>query len=147
MSKEVLRKRNDGSVEIQRGKCGVLPLVLCGKWFDMIDSGIKKVEFRRAEYWLPRASKWLAKCQRENLWPVLEFRHGYSTDARRAAFLAGIVLDFKRGLVHVCENGRFAVKDADDAVENPEIGETAINRVCFFIGTRVHLVSARKSIK
>lgn len=141
-----MKQRYDGSVEMQRGACGVLPLVLRGKWFDMIDSGIKKVEFRRAEYWLPRASKWLAKCQRENLWPVLEFRHGYSADARRAAFLAGIDFDFKRGRVSVCESGRFAVKDADDAVENPEIGETAINRVCFFIGTRVHLVSARKSI-
>lgn len=140
MSKEVLRKRYDGSVEIQRGKCGVLPLVLRGEWFDMIDTGAKKVEFRRAEYWLPRASKWLAKCQRENLWPVLEFRHGYSADARRAAFLAGVVLDFEWSKVCICESGPFAVKDADDAVENPEIGETAINRVCFFIGTRVHLV-------
>lgn len=135
-----MKKRNDGSVEIQRGKCGVLPLVLSGNWFDMIASGTKKVEFRRAEYWLPRALKWSAKCQRENLWPVLEFRHGYSADARRAAFLAGIDLDFKREQVHVCENGRFVVKDVDDVVENPEIGETAINRVCFFIGTRVHLV-------
>lgn len=140
MSKEVLKKRNDGSVEILRGACGVLPLVLRGEWFDMIDSGAKKVEYRRAEYWLPRASKWFAKCQREDLWPVLEFRHGYSADSRRAAFLAGVALDFERSQVRICESGPFVVKGADDAVDNPEIGETAINRVCFFIGTRVHLV-------
>ena len=140
MSKEVLRKRNDGSVEIQRVACGVLPLVLRGEWFDMIDTGAKKVEFRRAEYWLPRALKWYAKCQRENLWPVLEFRHGYSADARRAAFLAGIDFDFEWSQMRICEIGPFAVKNADDAVDTPEIGETAINRVCFFIGTRVHLV-------
>ena len=71
---------------------------------------------------------------------MLEFRHGYSADARRAAFFAGIALDFKRCQIRFCGRGPFVVKGTNDAVENPEIGETAINRVCFFIGARVHLV-------
>ena len=71
-------------VEVVRMHCLTLPLVLKREWYDLIDSGFKRVEFRRADYWLPRASKWAAKARSENLLPVIEFRHGYRPDARPA---------------------------------------------------------------
>lgn len=141
MSKEVLKKRNDGSVELQRVACGVLPLVLKGEWFDMIDTGAKKVEFRRADYWLPRASKWVAKCQRENLLPVIEFRHGYRPDARRMAFVCGYYLFKNYGLVRSLEPFVFRLKGTP--VLFPELGETDIDRVVFHLGERVRLTECK----
>ena len=128
-------------VEVVRMHCLTLPLVLKREWYDLIDSGFKRVEFRRADYWLPRASKWAAKCQRENLLPVIEFRHGYRPDARRMAFACGCYLFKNSGLV--CSAEPFVFKPKGAPVLLPELGETDIDRVVFLLGERVRLTECK----
>ena len=136
-----MKMRNDGSVEVQRGACGVLPLVLKREWYDLIDSGFKRVEYRRADYWLPRASKWVAKCQRENLLPVIEFRHGYRSDARRMAFACGCHWFPECGFV--CLAAPVIFRPKGTPVYHRDLGETDIDRVVFFLGERVNLVECK----
>lgn len=81
--------------------------MLKGKWFDMIDQGIKKDEYRDLKkFWSDRLlekiicderegflfniDKWSVKAK---LFDVVEFQHGYSKDARR------ITIEFKEILV------------------------------------------------
>lgn len=46
---------------LKRSECAVLPLVLKGKWFDMIASGEKREEYREAKpYWDKRICGWMA---------------------------------------------------------------------------------------
>ncbi|MBQ7252654.1 MAG: hypothetical protein IJS32_08650, partial [Kiritimatiellae bacterium] len=46
--------------KLERSKCAVLPLVLKGKWFRMIESGEKREEYRAAtQYWGKRFANWL----------------------------------------------------------------------------------------
>jgi len=84
-----------------------LHLVLKGKWFDMIDSGVKTEEYREIkQYWLKRlVGSWLwvgkdngklkhIEANFVNDWnikdfmtfDVVEFKHGYSKDARVMKF-------------------------------------------------------------
>ena len=35
-------------IELKRSSCAILPLVLKGKWFDMIERGEKREEYRMA---------------------------------------------------------------------------------------------------
>ena len=72
--------------KLKRDKCVVLPLVLKRKWYDMIECGEKKIEYRRASYWLFRVSRWFRRCIDSDgrLVPVVEFRHGYAKDRRRS---------------------------------------------------------------
>ena len=45
-------------IELKRSSCAILPLVLKGKWFDMIERGEKREEYRMAtDYWLKRRAK------------------------------------------------------------------------------------------
>ena len=128
-------------VEVVRMHCLTLPLVLKREWYDLIDSGFKRVEFRRADYWLPRASKWAAKARSGNLLPVIEFRHGYRSDARRMAFACGCYWYPERGFVCSAEPFTFRPKDAP--VYHRDLGETAIDRVVFFLGERVSLMECK----
>lgn len=70
-------------LKLKRSACAVLPLVLKGKWYDMIERGEKTEEYRAASpYWAIRLSNWDddgRKC-------VVEFRRGYGHDAPRMAF-------------------------------------------------------------
>lgn len=44
--------------QLKRSECAILPLVLKGKWYDMIASGEKKEEYRDAKpYWFKRIDK------------------------------------------------------------------------------------------
>lgn len=71
-------------IRMKRSECAVLPLVLKGKWFDMITSGEKREEYRDAtDYWRRRLFNWDMAMDRA---PVVEFRHGYARDAERVAF-------------------------------------------------------------
>lgn len=72
-------------IEIERSRCAVLPLVLKGKWFDMIARGEKREEYRAVTgYWLTRFSNWATRAMRKL--PVVEFRRGHAKDAPRMAF-------------------------------------------------------------
>jgi hypothetical protein len=47
-------------VKLKRSECSVLPLVLKGKWYDMIASGEKTEEYRAyTPYWRCRISNWI----------------------------------------------------------------------------------------
>lgn len=71
-------------IQLRRECCAVLPLVLKGKWYDMIACGEKREEYRAAtDYWLKRLAKWDLSLSPT---PVVEFRLGYAKDAPRMSF-------------------------------------------------------------
>ena len=114
--------------KLKRSECAVLHLGLKRHWYRMIDSGLKKVEFREAKpYWDVRVANWQGKIQ-EGKTPVLEFQSGRGRFSPRMAFIAG------RG-----EGVIFARLAADDPVQHKELGEFQKARYVFFIGARVVL--------
>lgn len=69
-----------------RRKCAILPLVLKGKWYDMIAAGEKREEYRDAtSYWAKRLWNWNTLFTEATI-PVVEFRRGYASDAPRMAY-------------------------------------------------------------
>jgi hypothetical protein len=71
-------------IELKRSSCAILPLVLKGKWFDMIERGEKREVYRMAtDYWLKRLDNW---DRHPAGTPVAEFRRGYAKAAPRMAF-------------------------------------------------------------
>lgn len=125
--------------KLKRSKCAVLSLVLKRQWWILIASGTKKIEWRRADYWLDRVSAWSQKSWRDNLVPVVEFRHGYAADARRMAFVCGWLWDRREKLFRYC-TPPYVWQNANIPVEHPQLGETPIERVAILIGERVELV-------
>ena len=72
--------------EIKRGKCAILSLVLKGKWYDMIEHGGKREEYRAAtKYWRIRFHNWNKRFTAHKT-PVVEFRRGYRPNAPRMYF-------------------------------------------------------------
>ena len=70
-------------IKLRRSKCAILPLVLEGRWFDMIKSGEKQQEYRDwKDYWTIRLFNW----EHKSGTPVVEFRLGYAPNAPRIAF-------------------------------------------------------------
>jgi hypothetical protein len=56
----------------------VLPLVLKGKWYDMIASGVKCEEYRDDKpYWNTRISRWFNEGM-EKVYHVVAFSRGYA---------------------------------------------------------------------
>lgn len=112
--------------KLKRSKCAVLHLGLKSHWYRLIDSGVKKVEFREATpYWQVRVANWTRKMQ-EGKTPVLEFQNGYGRFSPRMAFLAGC-------------GGWCRVLEADDPVQHKELGEFPKKRYVLFIGERIQL--------
>lgn len=132
--------------KLRRGECVVLPLVLKRQWYDMIENGTKKIEWRRADYWLNRVAAWFHKCSRENLVPVVEFRHGYAKNARRMAFVCGWLWDPQKRRFIYC-TPPYAWQNKDWPIQSPELGETQIERVAILIGERVELVEQSSTIR
>lgn len=66
-------------IELMRSQCSILPLVLKGKWFDMIASGEKREEYRDSEVWNKRITKWLHRFNQtpEITHLVVAFQRGY----------------------------------------------------------------------
>ena len=129
--------------KLKRSECVVLPLVLKRKWYDLIASGTKKIEWRRADYWLDRVHNWFNRSIRGGLMPVVEFRHGYAADAPRMAFVCGWLWDRRYRKFHYC-TPPYAWQSADTPVQFPELGETKIERVAILIGERVTLTEGGK---
>ena len=47
-------------IKLKRSQCSILPLVLKGKWYDMIATGEKKEEYRaNTQYWAKRLYNWM----------------------------------------------------------------------------------------
>lgn len=76
---------------LKRSKCAVLPLVLKGKWYRMIESGEKCEEYRDAtDYWKSRIRNWRSGFF-DGKYAVVEFRLGYQRNAPRMAFLCWLL--------------------------------------------------------
>lgn len=129
--------------KLKRSECVVLPLVLKRKWYDMIECGEKKVEWRRADYWLDRVYNWFRKSELGGLVPVVEFRHGYAKDARRMAFVCGWLWNRPKRRFTCC-TPPYCWQSADTPVQHPHLGETPIERVAILIGERVILTEVGK---
>ena len=114
---------------LKRSECAVLHLGLKSHWYRMIDSGMKKVEFREAKpYWQRRLDNWRKRMDGGKT-PVLEFQTGYGRFSPRMWFIAG------RG-----EGVLYVFQGADVPVQHKELGEFPKNRYVIFIGDRVRLV-------
>lgn len=104
-------------VKLKRSECSILHLVLKRKWFEMIERGEKRQEYRVSKpYWVTRLSNWDddgRKC-------VVEFRLGYGHDAPRMAFESPFY-------VHVCESS------------HPGWGEPSGPHYLIALGARVEL--------
>lgn len=124
--------------KLKRSRCVVLSLVLKRQWYDMIESGTKKIEWRRADYWMDRVYKWFRKSCHEDLVPVVEFRHGYAKDARRMTFVCGWLWNREERRFRYC-TPPYAWQNANIPVEHPQLGETPIERVAILIGERVEI--------
>ena len=60
---------------LKRSECVVMPLVLTHKWYDMIDKGDKREEYRLdTPYWRKRIDNWLAN---DAPYKVVSFSRGY----------------------------------------------------------------------
>ena len=119
--------------EIKRERCSILSLVLKGKWYDMIEHGGKREEYRAfTKYWLIRFHNWDMKFTPYNT-PVVEFRRGYRPNAPRMAFWC---LGIERGN----GMGPYAYVDqSSDKPRHPEWGEPSTPHLFIKLGGRVNL--------
>lgn len=129
---------------LARDRCAILPLVMKGRWFDMIERGEKRVEFRRVDYWLPRVQRWRERAVGGRL-PVVEMRRGYGADAPRLAFVCGRLHDPARGWRRLFEP--FLHLSAEMPVRHPELGEEQVERIAILLGERVEIAPAGRRAK
>lgn len=116
-------------IYLARIEAAVLPLVLEGRWFDLIASGEKREEYRAAtKYWRVRLHNWDRKVCAV-VPPVVEFRRGYAKDAPRLAFWC-MGLETSSGIL--C----YAYSDAQ---RHPEWGEPRGPHFVIQLGGRVEL--------
>lgn len=120
---------------LKRSECAVLPLVLKGRWYDMIERGEKTEEYRDVKwYWDVRIDNWniryidgyiagtIASDRR-----IVEFRRGHVKNAPRMAFR---VMDVRNS--NWCEllHGK---------PKHPEWGEPGTPHWIIRLGERVEL--------
>ena len=121
--------------EIQRDRCAILSLVLTGKWYDMIEQGVKREEYRLAtKYWCRRFHNWDVALTPKNT-PVVEFRLGYSRNAPRMAFWC-----FGIGTASGMKSYAY-VDSASVKTLHPEWGEPADPHFFIELGSRVKIVN------
>lgn len=120
-------------IQLPRSRCSILPLVLKGKWFDMIASGEKREEYRLPTlYWRKRLHNWDLKFT-ENTSPIVEFRRGYAKNAPRLAFWC-------RGIETISGLMPYAYVDAStEKIRHPEWGERVDPHFFIELGGRVNL--------
>ena len=128
--------------KLKRSECAVLHLVLKRKWYDLIENDTKKIEWRRADYWLDRVYSWYKKSWAYDLVPVVEFRHGYAKNARRMAFVCGWLWNREKRRFKHC-TPPYVWQNKDWPIQHPELGETQIERVAILIGERVELIEGK----
>ena len=120
--------------EIKREKCAILSLVLKGKWYDMIEHGGKREEYRDAtKYWRIRLNNWDKRFTAHNT-PVVEFRRGYSPNAPRMAFWC-------LGIETVSGMRPYAYVDQScDKLRHPSWGEPSTPHFFIELGGRVTII-------
>ena len=101
--------------KLKRSECAVQHLVLKGEWYDMIDRGEKKEEYRADKpHWSGRLERWIDRPEPH----VVAFQRGYR----------------KPSMWFIC-NG---ISTCDTAVY-PEWGEPNEPHYIIFLGERVKL--------
>lgn len=126
---------------LERSKCAILPLVLKGKWYDMIASGVKREEYRLAtRYWRIRLKNWDEASSRDGKTPIVEFRRGYAKNAPRMAYWCF-------GLPTASGLKAYAYVDATvESGGRPEWGEPEEPHFVIRLGGRVELQICRSQI-
>ena len=120
--------------EIKREKCAILSLVLKGKWYDMIEHGGKREEYRDAtKYWRIRLHNWDKRFTAHNT-PVVEFRRGYRSNAPRMAFWC-LGLETATGMKPYAY-----VDQSCDKLRRPSWGEPSTPHFFIKLGGRVALI-------
>lgn len=76
--------------KLKRENCCVLPLVLQGKWFNMIATGGKEEEYRTSEKVLGQIEKWFGHYFLNGGEPVIELFLGYKKNRQKMAFITGV---------------------------------------------------------
>ena len=116
-------KRGESMTNLERSRCSVLPLVLKGKWFDMIASGEKREEYRSWDVWCKRISNWLHKFNQNphvsHL--VVAFQRGYRKPS----------MWFEVSCV---------VSERVERIRHPEWGEPTEPHYVIILGSRVCLI-------
>lgn len=108
--------------KLKKSECDILPLVLKKKWYDLIDSGEKKEEYREYKrFWSVRILHWLDEAQSKNLVPVIAFSLG----CRPATMFFKVP--------------EYPVMQSDES-NHPEWGETAVPHYVIELGERVEIV-------
>jgi hypothetical protein len=106
--------------QLKRNECAILPLVLKGKWYDMIASGEKKEEYRDAKlFWRKRITNVIYKAHNEDNPIVVAFSLGYK---KQDMFFVADRISCKKGSNH------------------PEWGEPETPHYVIKLGERVELV-------
>ena len=120
--------------EIKREKCAILSLVLTGKWYDMIEHGGKREEYRDAtKYWRIRLNN-LDKRFTANNTPVVEFRRGYTTNAPRMPFWC-LGIETASGMKPYAY-----VDQSCDKLRHPSWGEPSTPHFFIELGGRVTII-------
>ena len=79
--------------QLKRSECAILPLVLKSKWYNLIEQGVKKEEYRTSKNVIRMIQRWWGETKIEKKRTVVEFRRGYRVDAPRMAWIvAGVYL-------------------------------------------------------
>lgn len=78
-------------MKLRRERCAILPLVLKAEWYDMIECGVKREEYRTSPRVLKQIQRWWGEVKIENKSAIVEFRRGYRADAPRMTLLASRV--------------------------------------------------------
>lgn len=73
---------------LKKEDCCVLPLVLQGKWFNMIESGGKKEEYRTSSNVMRQIERWCGEAAINNKYRVVRFHLGYQRDRPAMTFIA-----------------------------------------------------------
>lgn len=112
--------------QLKRSECAVLPLVLKGKWYDMIASGEKKEEYRDFKpFWEKRIHKVYKRSCDNNTIMVIAFSKGYK----------------KADMFFVCD---YAVGVSEGCIKTHKLktewGQPNSPHIILAIGERVELV-------
>lgn len=107
--------------KISRQDCVVMPLVLKGKWYDMIASGEKKEEYREfKDFWIKRIEKWQDNRVDRECPDVIAFSKGYR----------------KPDMGFLCDK----ILIREGAPSHPEWGEPNIRHFALGLGERIDVV-------
>lgn len=73
--------------------CVVLTLVLKKKWYDMIESGEKRTEYRTSKNVCAQIERWFGEAKIRRINPIVRFCLGYQKNRKTMTFLCRDVVE------------------------------------------------------